>query len=77
MSMRQALNKVPEATAYFWFIKIMCTTVGETAADFLNVNLNLGLEATSILMAVFLAIALTVQFRTKSIFRPFIGYQWY
>lgn len=65
MSMRLALNKVPEATAYFWFIKIMCTTVGETAADFLNVNLNLGLEATSILMAVFLTIALTVQFRTR------------
>jgi uncharacterized membrane-anchored protein len=27
------LNKVPEVTLYFWVIKIMCTTVGETAAD--------------------------------------------
>ncbi|MGW3699895.1 hypothetical protein ACWD7C_38530 [Streptomyces sp. NPDC005134] len=24
-------NKVPEVTAYFWIIKVLCTTVGETA----------------------------------------------
>ena len=30
---RQMLNKVPEVTVYFWVIKILCTTVGETAAD--------------------------------------------
>ena len=40
---KQMLNKVPEVTIWFWLIKIMATTVGETAADFLNVNLNLGL----------------------------------
>ncbi|MFZ3233218.1 MAG: hypothetical protein WA194_06985 [Patescibacteria group bacterium] len=39
----QTLNKVPEITLYFWIIKILCTTVGETASDFLNVNLNFGL----------------------------------
>ena len=33
------LNKVPEVTLYFWIIKVLCTTVGETAADYLNVNL--------------------------------------
>ena len=38
------LNKVPEITLFFWIIKILCTTVGETAADFLNVNLNFGLS---------------------------------
>ena len=38
---REFLNKVPEITVYFWVIKVLCTTVGETAADFLNVNLNL------------------------------------
>ena len=65
VSLRQSLNKVPEATVYFWFIKIMCTTVGETAADFLNVNLNLGLEATAVLMAALLAVALVIQFRTR------------
>lgn len=62
---RQPLNKVPEVTLYFWFIKIMCTTVGETAADYLNVNLDLGLEATSVMMAALLAAALVLQFRTR------------
>ena len=32
------LNKVPEVTLYFWVIKVLCTTVGETAADYLNEN---------------------------------------
>ena len=36
-------NKVPEITVFFWIIKIVATTVGETAADFLNSNLNFGL----------------------------------
>ena len=39
---RQMLSKVPEVTVYFWVIKIMATTVGETAADLLNENLGLG-----------------------------------
>ena len=45
---RLLLSKVPEVTVYFWIIKVLCTTVGETAADFLNVNLNFGLTGTSI-----------------------------
>jgi uncharacterized membrane-anchored protein len=44
---RQMLSKVPEVTVYFWVIKIMATTVGETAADLLNENLGLGLTVTS------------------------------
>ncbi len=59
------LNKVPEITLWFWLIKVMCTTVGETAADFLNVNLNFGLTGTSIVTGVLLAIALFFQFRSK------------
>src|SRR5579872_4896000 len=59
------LNKVPEVTIFFWIIKILCTTVGETAADFLNVNLNLGLTGTSIVTGVLLVIALVFQFRSK------------
>ncbi len=62
---RKMLSKVPEVTILFWFIKVMCTTVGETAADFLNVNLNFGLTGTSIVTGVLLAIALFFQFRTK------------
>ena len=33
---RQMLNKVPEVTVYFWVIKILCTTVGESLADYIN-----------------------------------------
>ena len=36
---RQMLNKVPEITLYFWVIKVLCTTVGETASDYLAGNL--------------------------------------
>ncbi len=61
----QIMNKVPEVTAYFWIIKILGTTVGETAADFLNVNLNFGLTGTSIVTGVLLAISLLFQFRSK------------
>ncbi len=62
---RQILNKVPQITLYFWVIKILCTTVGETAADFLNNNFSLGLTGTSIVMGVLLIIALYFQFRSK------------
>jgi uncharacterized membrane-anchored protein len=63
------LNKVPEVTLWFWVIKILCTTVGETAADFLNVNLNLGLALTSVITGVLLALALTLQFAADR-YRP-------
>ncbi|MFL5839003.1 MAG: hypothetical protein ACJ77Z_00945 [Thermoleophilaceae bacterium] len=60
---RRMLNKVPEVTLYFWIIKILCTTVGETFADFLNDNLGLGLTGTSVVMSVVLIVALALQFR--------------
>ena len=63
--MTRMLNKVPEVTLYFWVIKIMATTVGETAADFLNTSLNLGLTNTSLLMGVLLVAALAWQFRER------------
>lgn len=68
---RTLLNKVPEITIFFWMIKILCTTVGETAADFLNANLHLGLTGTSLVMTVLLAGALIVQFRSDT-YRPWI-----
>lgn len=59
------LSKVPEVTIYFWIIKILCTTVGETASDFLNVNLDFGLTGTSLAMGVCLLIVLFFQFKVK------------
>src|SRR3954447_14610598 len=60
---RQMLNKVPEVTLYFWIIKILCTTVGETFADFLNDKMGLGLTGTSLVMGALLIAGLVVQFR--------------
>jgi uncharacterized membrane-anchored protein len=59
------LNKVPEITLYFWVIKILCTTVGETAADLLNENLGLGLTNTTYIMAAALIAVLVFQFRSR------------
>jgi uncharacterized membrane-anchored protein len=72
-SARVMLRKVPEVIVFFWIIKVLATTVGETAADFLGVNLNLGLTLTSIIMGVLLAIALVFQFRTR---RYIAGIYW-
>jgi uncharacterized membrane-anchored protein len=62
---RQMLNKVPEITFYFWIIKVLCTTVGETAADFLNTTLNLGLSNTTYIMSGALIIVMVFQFRLR------------
>jgi uncharacterized membrane-anchored protein len=60
---RQMLNKVPEITLYFWIIKVLCTTVGETASDYLGTNLNLGLTNTTYITGSVLIATLIVQFR--------------
>ncbi|MDJ0337964.1 hypothetical protein QMK31_07010 [Cryobacterium sp. PH31-O1] len=62
---RRVLTKVPEVTLIFWVIKVLATTVGETTADFLNVDLGLGLTITSVIMAVLLVAALIVQFKLR------------
>jgi uncharacterized membrane-anchored protein len=60
---RQMLNKVPEVTVYFWIIKILCTTVGESFADYINETLGFGLTNTTVVFSVALLAALVVQFR--------------
>ncbi len=62
---RRMLNKVPEVTLYFWIIKILCTTVGETAADYLNDNLGFGLTNTTYFAGALLAALLVAQFLTR------------
>lgn len=65
-----ALNKVPEVTVWFWIIKILCTTVGESFADYINTTLGFGLTNTTLLFTAVFAVVLTVQFRTKR-YSPF------
>src|SRR3954465_3750607 len=62
---RVLLNKVPEVTIFFWIIKILATTVGETFADWLSDNVGLGLTTTTIVMGTGLIVALVFQFRAR------------
>ena len=62
---KQMLNKVPEVTIYFWIIKILCTTVGETAADYLSEVLHFGLTGTSLVMSALLVVVIYFQFKAR------------
>ena len=63
--LREMTNKVPLVTATFWVIKILSTTVGETFADYLSVNVGLGPVVTDGLVFVVLAAALALQATTR------------
>ena len=60
---RQLLNKVPEVTLWFWVIKVLCTTVGESFADYINETLGFGLTNTTVLFSAALVVVLVLQFR--------------
>src|SRR4051794_26092052 len=62
---RTMLNKVPEVTVFFWVIKILCTTVGESFADYVNETLGFGLTNTTLVFSIALVIALVAQFRLR------------
>lgn len=64
------LNKVPQLTLAFWIIKIMATTVGETAADLLSETLKLGTIVTSWVMAALLIATLVFQLRARRYVPP-------
>lgn len=59
------LNKVPEVTVYFWVIKILCTTVGESFADYINETLGFGLTNTTLLFSAAFVVVLVAQFRVR------------
>ena len=59
------LNKVPEVTLVFWILKILATTVGETAADVLSTTFGLGTVNTSFVMGALLLISIFFQFRAR------------
>lgn len=62
---RSLLNKVPEVTIWFWIIKILCTTVGESFADYINVTLGFGLTNTTLLFTAIFVVVITWQLRTR------------
>jgi uncharacterized membrane-anchored protein len=68
---RTMLNKVPQITMFFWVIKILATTVGETAADFLATDLKQGLTKTTLIMGALLSVVLLLQFKVR-VYNPAI-----
>lgn len=64
-STERFLNKVPVVTATFWLIKILSTTIGETFADLLAVQVGLGTAVTDLAMLLVLAVTLTAQLRAR------------
>jgi len=67
---RALLNKVPEVTIWFWVIKILATTVGETAADYLNETLGFGLTNTTLVIGAVFLVVLGFQFRARRYVAP-------
>src|SRR5262249_26340881 len=68
---RVMLSKVPEITVWFWVIKILCATVGESFADWINMTLGVGLIATALIFTAVLAAVLTWQLRLER-YVPFV-----
>lgn len=62
---RQMLSKVPEVIFWFWVIKILCTTVGETFADWISMSLGVGLVGTAVLFTGVMALVLLIQMRLR------------
>lgn len=67
---RGLLSKVPEVTIWFWVIKVLCTTVGESFADWINTTLGVGLENTSLIFTGVLIAVLAWQMRLRK-YMPF------
>ena len=66
-----ALSKVPELTLIFWVIKILATTLGETAGDALSMSMNLGYLVSTAFFAALFFVAVIAQIKAKQ-FHPFI-----
>ena len=66
---RTLLQKVPEATALFWVVKVLTTGMGEAASDYLSQALPLAVAGG--IGAVLLALTLTLQLRNDR-YRPWV-----
>ncbi len=68
---RTGLSKVPEITVWFWVVKVLCTTVGESFADWINMTLGVGLIPTAMIFTVILAAVLVWQLSLDR-YEPFV-----
>lgn len=68
-SIHSTLAKVPEVTLTFWFMKVVATTLGETAGDAVSMSLNLGYLISTALFSVAFLAAVFAQIKAKQ-FHP-------
>jgi uncharacterized membrane-anchored protein len=64
-------SKVPEVTLIFWIIKVLATTLGETAGDAVSMSMNLGYAISSFIFIGIFAVAVVAQISAKK-FYPFL-----
>lgn len=71
MTLNKALSKVPELTLIFWLVKILATTLGETAGDALSMSMDLGYLLSTFIFAGIFFVAVSAQIKAKQ-FHPFL-----
>lgn len=64
-----SLSKVPAVTLGFWIIKILATTLGETAGDTVTMTLKLGYVIGTAIFLTALIVLVVLQMRAKG-FHP-------
>ncbi|WP_041320697.1 COG4705 family protein [Hyphomicrobium denitrificans] len=65
------VSKVAEITLVFWILKILATTLGETAGDYISMSLDLGYYVGLAITFAVLIIVLTAQIRSRT-FHPLL-----
>lgn len=65
------MTKVPEVTLYFWVIKILATTLGETGGDAVTMSMNLGYLVGTCIFAALFVVAVGAQIRARK-FHPLL-----
>jgi uncharacterized membrane-anchored protein len=67
----ETMNKVAKITAYFWVLKILATTLGETSGDFLSMTLGLGYVTGLMITMGYFLVVLALQLLSRR-FHPFL-----
>lgn len=68
---KSSLSKAPALTLIFWVIKVLATTLGETAGDALSMSMDLGYLLSTLIFAGIFLVAVTAQIKAKQ-FHPFL-----
>ena len=71
MSENDPSTKVPEVTFYFWLVKVLATTLGETGGDAVTMSMHLGYLAGTCIFAALFVVAVVAQLRARA-FHPLL-----